>query len=112
MKILNVILIVAIVVVGYLWLTKSPDVVYDTSQSDSLEIVISNQDIIINKSVYFMDSLDTVIYYLRKDRENINNQLINLRKEYNAQVQIIDSNSVLDDINFFSSEFISDSTSN
>ncbi len=104
-KILTPILITIIVILSYLWLTKSPEVVYDTSKLDSLSIQIKNNEIKLSESLYVIDSLEYQIQEIVQQREDLAHQMAVYKTNYENQLKIIDSGSIADDIDFFSSRF-------
>ena len=104
-KILVPILIIIIVILGYLWLSKSPEVVYDTSKIDSLTIDIQNNEKLLSESLYTIDSLEVQLREIVQERDGLVRQMGIYKTNYENQLKTIDSGSIADDIEFFSSRF-------
>ena len=104
----NLILIIAIGILGFMYLTKSPDIPHDTSIQDSLNNVITAQHELIVKDSIVIDSLNTLILKEQDLRIYMEKELNLLTKKYENQITSIDSSSTIDNINFFRSRYLSE----
>ena len=104
-KILVPILIIIIVILGYLWLSKSPEIVYDTSKLDSLSTQIINNEKKLSESLYTIDSLEVQITEIVQQRDGLVRQMGIYKTNYENQLKVINNGNVADDIEFFSSRF-------
>ena len=105
MTVKDIIFIVVVVLLLFWAFTKSPEVVYDTSKSDSLEMIVKQRNDSIAIYAHRSDSLDSLVLLEREWRLTKEKELNALNQAYANQIKDIDNNSVDDDIKFFSSEF-------
>lgn len=108
----TIILIILIVLFGWLWLIKPTDVIVDNSKELELLETIRLQKIEIDKSTMKIDSVSTALNEINDYNIKLEKQFKIINTKYNEQINIINSQFVDANIRFFSTSFLSDSTSN
>jgi len=112
LNITHIILIAIGALFLWLYLSKTPEVIQDTSNEIKLLRTIEIQDSLLFVSNLKIDSISVELSVTLKEKEMAEKQLKILNGEHDEQINIINSQSIIDDINLFRANFLSDSTSN
>lgn len=108
-NITTAILIGVIALFAWLWLSKSPEVIQDTTKEKELLEQLKQRDSLLAASTFKIDSVKSLLAIEITNRTKLAKDYKNLKVKYDARIKIIDGQFIKDDIELFKRDFLAES---
>jgi len=111
-NITSLILLALIMLFFWLWISDTPEVIIDDTKEKELMEIIRLKDLEINKSNTVIDSVNILLHLSIVEQEKIQKELNMINIKYDEEINTINNQFINADIEWFLSNYLSDSTSN